>query len=135
MFLDFYSHTSCGVRPVKSERKRGLKRFLLTHLMRGATLRTNPFVVIVKFLLTHLMRGATSSPAFLKPRIVISTHTPHARCDRSKFFHGNILEHFYSHTSCEVRRYSLLSVVGGGISTHTPHVRCDTISIRHLKTP
>ena len=59
----FYSHTSCEVR-----------------------LKIDGFVVWLHiFLLTHLMRGATLDVVYLFPELKqISTHTPHARCDNWK---------------------------------------------------
>lgn len=51
-----------------------------TYLMRGnieALLSTTQ-----TFLLTHLMRGATGNIVLVTTSFLISTHTPHARCDR-----------------------------------------------------
>ncbi len=98
--------------------------FLLTHLMRGVTLSNEYPNTSFGFLLTHLMRGVTNGLSALFPIIIISTHTPHARCDITSHilrFHNPISthtpharcdattrtptswsRHFYSHTSCEV---------------------------------
>ena len=57
-------------------------KFLLTHLLRGATRVINICKGVIKFLLTHLLRGATRLLA--------------------RYFHiGN---NFYSRTSCEVQQ-------------------------------
>ena len=51
------------------------------------------------------MRGATADPLPPQSIPIISTHTPHARCDFFKFFNVFISD----------------------ISTHTPHARCDNL--------
>ena len=79
---------------------------------------------------------------------MISTHTPHTRCDINSFLFFHILSDFYSHTSYEVRLdtlrlclffqvFLLTHLIRGAtlclllhnflmlISTHTPHTRCD----------
>ena len=78
--------------------------FLLTHLMRGATMG-NPMQMLMQriFLLTHLMRGATWPPRISPDQYPISTHAPHARCDRNFMVIKNNEINFYSRTSCEVR--------------------------------
>ena len=78
--------------------------FLLTHLMRGATMETRTLFLWLEFLLTHLMRGATFAIYHFRFLIFVSTHAPHARCDRlvPVCFRNNSLR-FYSRTSCEVR--------------------------------
>ena len=81
---NFYSRTSCEVRPFDS--------ISITHLL-------------VIFLLTHLMRGATFKKEVKKWIIFISTHAPHARCDKSKLRPAKVKANFYSRTSCEVRRF------------------------------
>ena len=124
--LYFYSHTSCEVWPLLRNIIIFLLSFLLTHLMRGVTLTHAQitmknvnfyshtscevwhFLLVLNevnhwFLLTHLMRGVTTETGLISVRCCISTHTPHARCDRM-FSH-------YRWISC--------------ISTHTPHARCD----------
>ena len=58
---NFYSRTSCEVRPYRIYVSCRQISFLLTHLMRGATdLRFLPTNFRI-FLLTHLMRGATNA--------------------------------------------------------------------------
>ena len=59
-----------------------LYEFLLTHLMRGVTRRISTMPIGTRFLLTHLMRGVTSGKIVLRSNAKISTHTPHARCDK-----------------------------------------------------
>ena len=60
--------------------------FQLTRLMRGVTKDKNPHVhKFRKFQLTRLMRGVTAGMKYGN-RILISTHTPHARRDLSSDF-------------------------------------------------
>ena len=129
--LYFYLRTSCEVRrrpgPPRSQRR----KFLLTHLMRGATVpgrvhcpisqyfysrtscevrrpvRTPPKTR--KFLLTHLMRGATrnlggaaASAGFLL------THLMRGATKRWAPAEGMDTD-FYSRTSCEVRPANITS--------------------------
>ena len=111
--LDFYSRTSCEVRLNLFPTWLRAYRFLLTHLMRGATLYYSLLgVFIVQFLLTHLMRGATIANPHINSACRISTHAPHARCDKS--FEGDFKcnYHFYSRTSCEVRRLAICPING-----------------------
>ena len=61
----------------------------------------------MQFLLTRLMRGVTACFGKLKPLIIISTHTPHARRD-----------HWMSNLDGNV-----------WISTHTPHARRDPMGL------
>ena len=77
----FYSRTSCEVRlsPPESEKTAWI------------------------FLLTHLMRGATKRDLIASNGLIISTHAPHARCDKM----------------------ADLNDVMNAISTHAPHARCD----------
>ncbi len=84
IWSNFYSHTPCGVQLQYSQRKLQLSVFLLTHPLRGAT---------VKVRVCGLYHG-------------ISTHTPLAGCNTgcSRKWHG--LAHFYSHTPCGVQPYS-----------------------------
>ena len=105
--LDFYSHTSCEVQ-----------------LVLFAYMETNR-----KFLLTHLMRGATMYIKKDGNRFRISTHTPHARCNVYAIIYGFSQTNFYSHTSCEVQQYSNFLIFWKYISTHTPHARCNTIGL------
>ena len=78
----FYSHTSCEVRQKKERGVLKNGKFLLTHLMRGATWKhCTCYYFFFRFLLTHLMRGATIFPTHGGSSTIISTHTPHARCD------------------------------------------------------
>ena len=77
--------------------------FLLTHLMRGATYVCAVQFLVLRFLLTHLMRGATPLTQTGYSSIVISTHAPHARCDRRRDNRTWKRRYFYSRTSCEVR--------------------------------
>ncbi len=59
----------------------GQFKFLLTHLMRGVTNNNEIYANAERFLLTHLMRGVTINKENKIDKILVSTHTPHARCD------------------------------------------------------
>ena len=123
-------------------------QFLLTHLMRGATHCKYRYRVCKgSFLLTHLMRGATLGANPNLYTKIISTHTPHARCNVIVVFftsnnpisthtpharcNGIVLmclvqiNNFYSHTSCEVQQIQQKITLLKNISTHTPHARCN----------
>ncbi len=80
--LYFYSRASCEARHLTGFIVNIIIKFLLTRLMRGATLRT-----CSRMLLSWS----------------ISTHAPHARrdhiCIHTNAFNGN----FYSRASCEAR--------------------------------
>ena len=58
--------------------------------------------------------------------MIISTHAPLARCDKTIPPYLSYSSYFYSRTSCEVR---LVRLFGGVpheyISTHAPLARCD----------
>ena len=57
---------------------------------------------------------------------LISTHTPLARRDVFRLFEIEITPDFYSHASCEARRFiSRTSFSHSAISTHTPLARRD----------
>ena len=104
---------------------------------------------IRQFLLTRLMRGATMRKV-TKARLTryISTHAPHARRDYSSYGHGYCHLDFYSRASCEARLmvclvflmalvFLLTRLMRGAtfrqnrfvyrsrISTHAPHARRD----------
>ena len=55
------------------------------------------------FLLTHLIRGATVYVGYIINKLIISTHTPHTRCDPPIYLFTYEPINFYSHTSYEVR--------------------------------
>ena len=126
----FYSHASCEARlhfllfPL-----RGFP-FLLTRLLRGATINIVVVNHSVTFLLTRLLRGATEqafrdaidgaisthTPLARRDGIVISanpisqisTHTPLARRDRMCSKLRSVILNFYSHASCEARPNDVL---------------------------
>ena len=81
ILLDFYSHTSCEVRP-STRAKNKYNRNFYSHTS------------------CEVRRIAPTSPT---PRTSISTHTPHARCDKWRCSVWIHRKDFYSHTSCEVR--------------------------------
>ncbi len=76
--------------------------FLLTHLLRGVTTSGVFLPTHWKFLLTHLLRGVTICGLVLAALEEVSTHTPLARCDRPNPETDIPRFRFYSHTSCEV---------------------------------
>ena len=99
----FYSRTSCEVR---HRRYPGYyhKKFLLTHLLRGATgLRIKICVAILPFLLTHLLRGATHwLQSWNRPHQFLLTHLLRGATLYTEA-EANLPGNFYSRTSCEVR--------------------------------
>ena len=82
------------------------KEFLLTRLLRGATLLSVNSLKITQFLLTRLLRGATFWYSSLEKNLKISTHAPLARRDVFKKMKGD--------------KYD--------ISTHAPLARRDSFS-------
>ena len=82
---NFYSHTSCEVRPLSSCARPPTTRNFYSH----TSCEVRP-----------------SDYAYIACRNIISTHTPHARCDGSTYYNSN--------------NYA--------ISTHTPHARCDILA-------
>ena len=119
------------MRLTRGKHTQVMRKFLLTHLMRGATsviqavARMNGI-----FLLTHLMRGATlTGYARAALRHGISTHTPHARCDElfSDFFRLCQISTHTPHARCD--QNGNFAPIDLYISTHTPHARCDKIHL------
>ena len=92
------------MRPIEYIADEINNRFLLTHLLRGATHLFVEELFYLGFLLTHLLRGATIYVHIHSPNLYISTHAPLARCDRSRLKSLLWCTDFYSRTSCEVRR-------------------------------
>ncbi len=98
-FINFYSHTPCGVQLSWNGYKSKNWKFLLTHPLRGATILLN----------------------WLKAGRCISTHTPLAGCNGSYIFSLWAASNFYSHTPCGVQQYpSLLSSIKSNFYSHTP---------------
>ena len=79
--LYFYSRTSCEVQPATK-----------------IDLKITP-----QFLLTHLLRGATLNAEVTTETSAISTHAPLARCNPWFSICSTIRLYFYSRTSCEVQ--------------------------------
>ena len=79
----------------------------------------------MKFQLTHPMRGATGVFALKQRDIIISTHTPHAGCDKStmNILMKNQISTHTPHAGCDA--YSRYINLYDCISTHTPHAGCD----------
>ena len=63
---------------------------------------------IRKFLLTHLLRGATKVDFSAETVAQISTHAPLARCDGAQQHVNDESIDFYSRTSCEVRPHKIV---------------------------
>ena len=78
-----------------------------------------------RFLLTHLMRGATRQRYLQHICRAISTHAPHARCDPPPltiYNFTNISTHA-PHARCDLLKIQIRNEPN--ISTHAPHARCD----------
>ena len=106
-------------------------RFQLTRLMRGVTLSRQRSEYAILFQLTRLMRGVTSAPIVIPAKIVISTHTPHAR--RDIMLNGDITKHCISTHTPHARRDEKSpdsKPPENKISTHTPHARRDVSTMR-----
>ena len=83
-----------------------------------------------RFLLTHLMRGATYSSFLLPYLYLISTHTPHARCNPTKFHQLFLhLRFLLTHLMRGATIATLVLSVVSDISTHTPHARCNSAEL------
>ena len=100
----FYSRTSYEVRRKRRPRRPNDRKFLLTHLLRGATL--SYFLFFLAFL--HFYSRTSYEVRHLQPFIPhvhpdISTHAPLTRCDVEQDSRIADLENFYSRTSYEVR--------------------------------
>ena len=118
--------------------------------MRGVTCCFDDFEPVCEFLLTRLMRGVTGEQQRQSGSNGISTHTPHARRDISKF-HKLPLSFISTHTP-HARRDQAFAETGAlkmqflltrlmrgvttakefllhsvRISTHTPHARRDVL--------
>ena len=80
------------------------------------------------FLLTHLLRGVTIAIIIVLNLVIVSTHTPPARCDSRSPRHQQSLP-VSTHTPparCDMKsvyRHSMMDV-----STHTPPARCDSLA-------
>ena len=126
MNCDFYSHASCEARPYLS----------------------SAWIDEDKFLLTRLLRGATVARYIMKKHL--GNFYSHASCEArlEKCGYDFFYEDFYSHASCEARRYwgsriktieeflltrllrgatksTLKNCITYRISTHTPLARRD----------
>ena len=100
----FYSRTSYEVRRKRRPRRPNDRKFLLTHLLRGATL--SYFLFFLAFLhfysrTSYEVRLETEPQA--KKQLLISTHAPLTRCDLLTANSGKIIDNFYSRTSYEAR--------------------------------
>ena len=101
---DFYSRTSCEVQQFIFRLLSVLSEFLLTHLLRGATVMTVSICYLVKLISTHAPLARCNGILFIfLPNSCISTHAPLARCNFLFRFGKGGLNHFYSRTSCEVQ--------------------------------
>ena len=148
--LNFYSRTSCEVR-----QRPAFQRMIATAISTHAPLARCDVhtaetirAARARFLLTHLLRGATPSMAGYARHATISTHVPLARCDSSAqlicfseptFLLTHLLRgatYTLSYSEIE-RRFLLTHLLRGAtkkwgytpaevmISTHAPLARCD----------
>ena len=124
----FYSRTSCEVRLGRRSPRLTLDKFLLTHLLRGATCSEistlSPHDTLP---LSPLARCDRRGQPWRGLLIGISTHAPLARCDPPLSETPiSAVTYFYSRTSCEVRRNLQIPIISPPvISTHAPLARCD----------
>ena len=95
--------------------------------MRGATGKTVPYAEYKRvFLLTHLMRGATWAVEAAQVDSVISTHAPHARCNKILSAGLTLLGQFLlTHLMRGATDFNLIVSSFRAISTHAPHARCN----------
>ncbi len=102
-----------------------IEKFLLTHLMRGATVCHQLSDTYSQFLLTHLMRGATYRINHQNLLQFVSTHAPHARCDSTVDKDGeqNEVSTHAPHARCDF--FCFFFTIHFSVSTHAPHARCD----------
>ena len=122
---NFYSRTSCEVRPIYKICLFPSMKFLLTHLLRGATLHSLSAVGGVG-ISTHAPLARCDNAAAVKSkRVDISTHAPLARCDdfRDYLEKAETISTHAPLARCDDglinAKYSIK------ISTHAPLARCD----------
>ena len=123
---NFYSHASCEARLIQTLLICVFVTFLLTRLLRGATLVCNVLSTLAVFLLTRLLRGATN-PRFVCPFVAFNFYS-HASCEARLSFH---LKHLHGHQflltrllrGATLRQWKLQQ--RNLISTHTPLARRD----------
>ena len=97
--------------------------------MRGVTVNPVSPANIEAFQLTRLMRGVTRHLNFRNLFLTISTHTPHARRDKTEFFFA--FAHSEFQLTCLMRgvtKQVVLLLAYIIISTHTPHARRDSLT-------
>ena len=67
-------------------------------------------------------------------KYIISTHTPHTRCDKEKNKFNSLYGIFLlTHLIRGATFPVILPFVTAEISTHTPHTRCDWIFLNHFQ--
>ena len=84
-FCDFYSHASCEARLHRCSRAFSEPNFYSHASCEARLSASRVALTIAVFLLTRLLRGATYTQQLAHLRLSISTHTPLARRDCSKF--------------------------------------------------
>ena len=119
---NFYSRASCEARRFWSVGLRSTISFLLTRLMRGATLQHLMTLEGLGMISTHAPHArrdehwrelngentiSTHAPHEVQPSS-ISTHAPHARRDLAYSLWFTRASHFYSRASCEARHGMLV---------------------------
>ena len=151
----FYLRTSCEVRRIAFCVLLFANEFLLTHLLRGATIGSSGDDARIGFLLMRLLRGTTRSgypwcsrPQFLLTHLLRGATTPNAY---SLFFSGFLLTHLLRGATkvavdtLNARQFLLTHLLRGAtewieipcgqcvISTHAPLTRCDRMAFQIQK--
>ena len=106
---NFYSRTSCEVQHQDIQDKSPFLKFLLTHLLRGATGKDIIPYGMWKIISTHAPLARCNYYSSLTySGFEISTHAPLARCNELENLIFDELQNFYSRTSCEVQLFILI---------------------------
>ena len=123
--LHFYSHTPCGVQHISNPNFTRIKKFLLTHPLRGATPMFGYISTFCPFLLTHPLRGATKSTGGTGIiRKFLLTHP--LRGATCWIWHiGIICPFLLTHPLRGATCWYLCLMVHLKISTHTPLAGCN----------
>ena len=147
---NFYSRASCEARQSPTLPENLTDDFYSRASCEARQSATGRDSVAIEFLLTRLMRGATMYQIDVLSNLSISTHAPHARRDplpkvsstqppnfysrascearQSPTLPENLTDDFYSRASCEARLQEAKARQDLFISTHAPHARRDTFS-------
>ena len=99
----FYSHASCEARRGDVNDPIEIINFYSHASCEARLITSSPVSHLFSFLLTRLLRGATMLRKMLQVVLDISTHTPLARRDMYTLPLYRERTDFYSHASCEAR--------------------------------